>query len=100
MSITLSLHANATETPIGDLKQQLSFFTVQELLASTLGVHIFYSLTQLPVDQQATSVEELVSDPTKLDAENFDVAAEIVTDLLRDMDTNSDPVVRLAYVYQ
>ena len=63
-------------------------------------MHIFYSLTQLPVDQQATSVEELVSDPTKLDAENFDVAAEIVTDLLRDMDTNSDPVVRLAYVYQ
>ena len=34
-----------------------------------------------------------MSDPTELDAETFDVAAEIVADLLRDMDTNNAPVV-------
>ena len=92
MNITLPLPANvcfAPETTTGDLKQQLRLI---QYSYNSRGC-IFYSFSQQPVGEQASTVEEVVSDPTKLDAETFDVAAEIVADLLRDMDTNTAPVV-------
>jgi hypothetical protein len=56
------------------------------------GVY-FYSLSQLPVGEQASNVQEIVSDSTDIDAETFTVAADIVADLLRDVDTTNAPVV-------
>ena len=52
-------------------------------------MHILIHFSQLPIDEQANNVEEIVSDPTNVDAETFTVAAEIVADLLRDMDINN-----------
>ena len=57
-------------------------------------MHILLHFFQLPIDEQANDVEEIVSNPTDVDAETFTVAAEIVADLLRDVDTNNISVVR------
>ena len=59
----------------------------------TLEVHILIHFSQLPIDEQANNVEEIVSNPTDVDAETFTVAAEIVANLLRNMDTNNASVV-------
>jgi hypothetical protein len=50
-------------------------------------------LTELPVGEQASNVQEIVSDSTDIDAETFTVAADIVADLLRDVDTNNASVI-------
>lgn len=51
-------------------------------------------VTQLPVDEQASGLADIVSDPADIDAEIFSVATEIVSGLLSDVDTISSPEVR------
>ena len=53
------------------------------------------TFSQLPVDKQASNVAEIISDPAEVDAETFTVAADIVADLLRDVDSTNTPVVSL-----
>lgn len=49
--------------------------------------------SQLPVDEQASGVVEIVSDPTAIDAEIFSVATEIIAGLLADANTITSPEV-------
>ena len=45
---------------------------------------------QQPIDDQASDVADIVSDPAVVDAETFSVAAEIVSDLFSGAVTNAN----------